>query len=149
MNATCGRIVGLAGAALSLSACAALLPDRSVRSTMTLAPGQTASGRIQARDGSGGFVVFTRGDPKIAGPETPFSGSTIYPGDDAIVISFPDDPPGVPLETTFSYASHGLADGRVCRVVLRNTSNAPATFIWTVRGPSDAVADWDVSSPTN
>jgi hypothetical protein len=130
--------------ACALSACAALTPNRSVQSTMTLAPGQTVTGRFVSPRGGGCLVQLQRQAPRTGVP--PHPESTTWTGDDGVRIAFPDNPMSA-SEQPLGYASNWLKDGAACRVVVRNTSSEPATFDWIVTGPFDAVADWDVSSP--
>jgi hypothetical protein len=140
------RLVPVVAGACALSACAALAPNRSLQSTMTLAPGQTVTGRFASPDGSDCLVQLQRQAPRTGVP--PYPDATTWTGGDAqVLIAFPDNP-AFPSEHPLGYASNWLRDGAACRVVVRNTSTEPATFDWIVTGPCDAVADWDVSTTT-
>jgi len=103
-------------------------------------------GRIEVPDGGGGFVEFSCWPPEFAGPESPAPGAIVWRGNPKVLFTFPDAPPGSPSEHPLGYASCGLADRRVCRVIVRNTDSQPATFRWSVISPSDALVDWDLST---
>jgi len=138
------NLVSLVVLASALAACAALTPNRSLQSTMTLAPGQTVTGRFETPGGSDCLVQLQRQAPRTGVP--PYLDATTWTSGDArVLIAFPDDAT-FPSEHPLGYASQWLRDGAACRVVVRNASTAPATFDWIVTGPSDAVADWDVST---
>jgi hypothetical protein len=140
------RLVSVVAATCALTACAALTPDRSLRSTMTLAPGQSVTGRFTSPGGDDCLVQLQRRAPKTG--VAPYPGATTWTNGDArVLIAFPDDA-AFPAEQPLGYASQWLRDGAACRVVVRNTSTAPATFDWIVTGTSDAVVDWDASSST-
>lgn len=135
-------------AAALLSACALVTPDRTVWVSMKLAPGQSAAGRIEVPDGGGGFVEFSTWPPEFAGPDSPAPGAIVWRGNPRVLFTFLDAPPGSPGEHALGYASCGLADGRVCRVIVRNSDTEPATFRWSVIGPADAVVSWDLTAPS-
>ena len=135
-------VAALAIVAIEFSGCAALSPERSLRSTMTLAPGQAVRGQFQIPDGSRGLVQFQRENGKTGVP--PYPEATTWTGDRAVLIAFPEDTK-LPGELALGFASQWIEDGRTLQVVVRNTSARPATFDWIVTGPSDAVATWDVS----
>jgi len=139
------KTVVLAIVAAALSACAALTPDRSLQSTMTLAPGQTVTGRFASPGGGDCLVRLQRQAPKTGVPPYP-DATTWTSGDARVLIAFPDNAASS-VEHPLGYSSQWLRDGAACRVVVRNTSTEPTTFDWIVTGPSDAVADWDVSAP--
>jgi len=133
---------GLLLAAAALGGCAALAPDRTIQSTMTLAPGQSVSGRFEVPDGGSGYVVFQR-EAGRKGVE-PFPEATTWTSDGKILITFVDAP--FPSgEHPLGYASWNIGDGLARRVVVRNTDDRPVTFDWIVRSSSNAIADWDVS----
>ena len=138
------RAVAVASTALALSACAALMPDRSIQSTMTLAPGQSVKGRFEIPGGGRGLVQFQRQPPKKG--VQPFPEATTWTGDGKVRIAFPDDPV-LPAEGQLGYVSYWLEDGRVCETVVRNATAEPVTFDWIVTGATDAVVNWDLSSP--
>jgi hypothetical protein len=114
---------------------------------MKLAPGQRAVGRIEGRGGADGFVEFSTWPPGIAGPDSPAPGAVVWPGDPKVLFTFPDDPPGLPGEGPLGFASCGLGDQHVCRVIVRNTDTQPATFRWTVISADDVFVSWDVTGP--
>ena len=95
--------------------------------------------------GSRGLVQFQREAPKKGVAPWP-EATTWTSGDRSVLIAFPDDPQS-PSEGPLGYASQWLEGGRVCQVVVRNTSTQPATFDWIVTGPTHAIANWDVSVP--
>ncbi len=133
--------VAFAALLVPLCGCAALRPDRSVQSIMTLAPGQSVAGQFEIPDGSRGLVRFQRGEPTKG--VAPYPDATTWIGDGKVTIAFPDM--AASSEGPLGYAQIWLEDGRVCRVVVRNADARPVTFGWSVKGPSDAVANWDLS----
>jgi hypothetical protein len=139
------RSASVGVAACVLSACAALTPDRSLQSTMTLAPGQSVAGRFSSPGGGDCLVQLQRRASRTG--VSPYRDATTWTGGDGdVLVAFPD----VPIsssEQPLGYASNWLRHGAACRVVVHNTSSEPATFDWIVTGPFDAAADWDVSSP--
>ncbi len=141
------RVGALFCAAVLLGACALVTPSRTVWASMKLAPGQSAVGRIEVPDGGGGFVEFSTWPPEFAGPDSPAPGAIVWRGNPNVLFTFPDAPPGSPGEGRLGYASCGLADGHVCRVIVRNTDAEPATFRWSVISPSDAFVSWDLAAP--
>lgn len=128
-------------AALLLGGCAALAPDRSVCSTMTLAPGQTARGRFEAPDGGRSLVQFHSGEPRKGVP--PHPEMTTWVGSDELLVTFPDSV--LPGERRMGYAQLGVDGDHSFTVVVRKAATEPATFGWIVTGTSDAVAHWDLS----
>ncbi len=119
---------------------------------MTLAPGQCATGRFEVPGGGTGFVQFQRGEPRPG--EGPFRGATVWTGDGKVTLAFAGDGkarfPALSegrgsAEAPLGYASAWIHEGRTCRVVVRNVDDRPATFGWTLTGPANLVADWDLS----
>ena len=130
------RVIPLILAA-AIGGCAA----PAFQSTMTLAPGQSATGRFEVPDGGTGYVLFQRQAPR-RGVE-PYPEALAWTGDGKVTIAFVDEA-RVP-EGSLGFASWTLKEGRPCRVVLRNLDTQPASFDWIVKGSPAVVADWDVS----
>jgi hypothetical protein len=130
---------------LSAGGCAVFSPDREVRSTVTLAPGQVVRGRFEISGGSVGLVKFHAMPSSVGVP--PHEEATTWNGDGRVLIAFSDT--ALAEERPLGYAQQWLPDGCAIRVVVRNTTTQPSTFTWTVTGSSDAVVDWDVSAGTS
>ena|SRR5688572_14526137 len=122
----------------SVVGCAALLPDRPLRATMILAPGQTVMARFEATEGADGLVQFYASEPERGAP--PSTESVTWIGDGRILVAFPDST--LPEERPLGYAQRGLEPGRPWRVVLRNSSAEPVTVRWVVAGRAGVSADW-------
>jgi hypothetical protein len=134
------RIVVLA-ALPALTGCASLLPDRTVRVSMTLAPGQTATGRFTFTAGGRGLVQFFRAPPRQGA--APHPESWTYTGDGGVRLTIGDMTKWGD-ENQLGYAHSWLSDDFVLRARVRNVSAEPAQFHWAVVG-GDAMTEWDVS----
>ena len=122
-----------------LAGCAA---DRPFKSTMTLAPGQAATGRFEIPDGATGFVAFQRQDP-VRGVE-PHPESWSWVSDGKVRLTFESEP-SASVDSPLGYASVVLKEGRTCQVVVRNADAEPASFDWIVKGSPGVRVKWDFS----
>src|SRR5688572_21927332 len=126
-------LAGILVALVALGGCAALAPDRTLQSTMTLAPGQTATGSIEIPDGGRGLAQFWQNAPRKVGSAD--SAAVVWTGGGDVLLAFPDS--RLPAERPLGYSHQWLEDGSKRRVVVRNVSERPATFTWVVKGSSD------------
>ena len=124
----------------TLGACASILPDRIVHSTVTLAPGQSMRCRMEVPDGSyAGVRISTGGWQPVAGED----GTQAWVGEEGLLIRMLDGPLAGP-EHGLGFVHLGLDDAVPRTVEIRNVSTEPKSFDWVLGSASDANVAWDL-----